>query len=460
MQHDMLLSPSRPRWGLGRFLQAAAALGIVLGGAFSATGSGCGKFCDGGFVRMVPGNDQGICEGKCDASKCLAGNTCVDNHCELQCTSHNDCDTSTQDCVPAREDDTNKSVNVCANTGKAPIGAKCPFGNECMGLNACPDGSACDFTQCGGATCAPDTNTCGDDKTCKAGLCPDKTPCTVPGCTMDKCTPLVCVGAGQADANAFCTMNECSGDVDCPGGYYCATVHDPHAICNSTAMKGNNNFCGKTTEMCVDLTKAGPTFSEGQYCLLHTQCRLRRECVSCSTDLDCSYIPGAHCTTVSGAQVCTKDCKVDTDCDQSFECKDGKSCTPRFGACKGMGDMTYCDPCTSDLDCGDKSSKFACVSLSANEHSCLDISFSTSCMSDTDCPVGPDGHHGTCLNETYQSMPGDATYHKCYAQLNTANNKASCWCGKAGGECLLAKECCSNKCNGADPNNGVVGKCG
>src|SRR5262249_17535697 len=158
-----------------------------------------------------------------------------------------------------------------------------------------------------------------------------KTPCTVPGCTMDQCKPLVCVSAGQADADAYCTLNDCMADADCTGGYYCATVHDPHAICGSNPMKGNNNFCGKPTEKRNAPATAGGTYSEGQYCLLHQQCRAARECSPCSDDLDCSLIPGAHCTTVGTAKVCTKDCAVDTDCDHSMECKDGKSCTPRVG---------------------------------------------------------------------------------------------------------------------------------
>lgn len=460
MQHATLLTSPSPRWGLGRFIKAAAALGVVLVGALSATGSGCGKFCDGGFVRMVPGNDQGICEGKCDSTKCLAGNVCVDNHCVLECTSHDDCDTFSQECVPAREDDSSKSVSICLNTGKAPIGAKCPFGNECMGLNACPDGSSCDYTQCGGGTCTLDTASCGDLPNCKQGLCPDKTPCTVPGCTMDQCRPLVCRGTGQGDADAYCTMNDCMADTDCTGGYYCATVRDPHAICNVTPQKGNSNFCGKTTEACIDPATAnasGGTYSEGQYCLLHKSCRERTECAPCSNDLDCSLVMGQHCIQVGGEQVCAKSCSMDTDCDSSYECMSG-SCVPRSGKCTGTGN--YCDPCRSDADCGDKNSKLACAGLTGEERGCFDASLSTSCTTDADCPTGPDGVHGTCLDENYGSQQGDPSYHKCYVQINLATNKSSCWCSKKGGECLLAKECCSNKCNGANPNNGIVGHCG
>jgi hypothetical protein len=475
-------APRPPRWGLGRALQAAAAVGAAAFAVLLSTSgsTGCGTFCDGGYVRKVPGNDEGICEGKCDPSKCLAGNTCVDNKCVLVCTSHLECDSLTQECVPAKEDDTNKAISVCQPTGRAPIGAKCPFGNECDTLNACPDGSACDFTQCGGQACTADTNACAGVENCKTGICPDKTPCTVPGCTQDQCKPLSCLSAGAGDADAYCTKKDCMSDDQCPGGYWCTLDRDPHDVCgpkcnggtcsgglndggacskDGDCQKGNNTFCGKTTDMCIDPATAnmsGGTYQEGQYCMLRKECKVRGSCDPCATDVDCSLIPGQHCTQVGSEKVCTRDCGQDTDCDGDFECKSG-ACVPRAGSCTGTG--AYCDHCRNDADCGGPDSKLACRQLTGNEKACVDEQFSTMCTTDNDCPVGPDGKHGTCMGPDEGVSPGDQIYQRCYVHFNTATNKFSCWCSKTGGECLRASECCSNKCIGANPNSGIVGHC-
>src|ERR1700690_2256712 len=82
---------------LRRLVQGAAALGLALTSLLAGAGSGCGgnvsstgsagtggsAFCAGGFVRKDPANPkaQGTCEGLSDPTKCLAGNTCVDNTC-------------------------------------------------------------------------------------------------------------------------------------------------------------------------------------------------------------------------------------------------------------------------------------------------------------------------------------------------------------------------------------------
>lgn len=449
-------SPVSVRRGLFRALQGAVALTFLAVAGVASTSAGCSSkvdtpFCDGGFVRQAPTDtDPGICEGKCTAEKCGSGNTCVDNHCALPCTSHLDCNAD-QDCVAAVEDDTNADIAVCQPNGKGTIGAKCPFGDECGSQFACPDGKKC-------------------DPSCTGSDCP---------CAADACKPLVCRSAGAGDAEAYCTLQDCHADADCPGGYWCATVRDPHQICGTT--KGNDNFCGTTTDPCVDPAQDsanGTTFVEGPHCALRNVCAPRRSCAPCSSDLDCSAVAGQHCKQVGAEKACVRDCRADADCESGFQCSDG-SCVPRFGSCVGPG--TYCTPCRNDNDCGGPTSKLACVSFGGAERVCIDVTASMSCTSNGDCPTGPDGRHGYC----------EPTQKKCYLPpYNDDANSYSCWggnpgttcttasncisnhcstfdasiglkvcCSQPGTACLDDQECCSKTCNGADPAAGTVGSC-
>jgi hypothetical protein len=421
-------APAAPPRGLSRALQTAAALvlaalaGVVTTGA----GAGCSKgaFCEGGFIRQQPTDtDPGVCEGKCTQAACGDGHTCVDNKCVLLCSSHLDCTPLSQDCASVKEDDSGKDVTICQDNGKGTIGEKCPFGNECMSANACPDGKAC-------------------DPSCSGSSCP---------CPSDQCKPLFCRTTGMGDADAFCTLQ------DCPGGYWCAAIRDPHAICGT--MKGNSSFCGTSTDPCVDPSMDmanGTTYQEGPHCALRNECRIRKQCAPCATDLDCSGVPGQHCTTFTdGTKSCTRDCdqsRGDADCEQGFKC-DNNACIPRFGSCVGKGN--YCEPCRNDLDCGGKDSKLSCVSFGGSERMCIDVTASTPCTTDNDCPTGPDGRHGLCSDNN-----ADPTYHHCfYPPQNTGSGRLSCWCSNVGSACFLGSECCSGKCFGASVANQVPGLC-
>ena len=118
---------------------------------------------------------------------------------------------------------------------------------------------------------------------------------------------------------------------------------------------------------------------------------------------------------------------------------------PRFGSCVGKGN--YCEPCRNDVDCGDKTGKLTCSRLeSGGERSCVDPSLSTDCTTDTDCPTGPDGRHGTCIGPNEEASVGDPTYHKCYVPFTVATDRYSCWCQNLGTACQTGKDCCSKKC--------------
>jgi hypothetical protein len=413
-----------------RRLHFALALGLALGAPAllpagcsdgdsteaSASG-GSGDECVGG--RIVDGQ----CVASCESEKCLAENVCVDNACLLTCDSHVDCNVDgTQNCAPGTRSDLDASdpaaaVQVCQSNGKASgFGLKCPFGAECAdpavyNAYACPDGSDCDPSQCGGQPGA-----------CVDGACPDGSACVVATCPENECKAMKCLTAGEADAEAYCSSLDCSADTDCPGGYYCAAAAAAEKICGEDPPKGPG-----AGEDCVDrsaFATDGATYQEGPIGTLRNVCKKRGPCAPCETDLDCSLGEGLKCATLAmGGKACGAICGQDKDCERNYECDDAQGvCVPRFGACKGTG--KFCEPCENDLDCGDGSGTVYCADLSGNERGCFDSAFPDTCSTDSDCPTSPSGTHGTCLNQDWGVPPGDQLYERCYLPIG---DFTTCW---------------------------------
>jgi hypothetical protein len=388
----------------------AAATSSGAGGGTGSTTTSTGGDCEGGVIV------DGKCEGKCTPDKCLPGNTCVGNVCKLKCTAHEDCIAGQQDCEPAKEDGTMADITVCTATGLAPVGTPCPFKTECATVLGCPDGKSCDYTQCGGAACTKDEAACGADAACRIGTCPDKSACVVPGCPAASCLPLSCQTNGAGDALAYCTKLDCTDDKECPGGYSCGIVRDPHAICGLMPAKGDNTTCGTTAEACIDpatFGMNGNTYFEGSVCLLRKECLRNDRCSACTTNLDCTMF-GQTCVKSGAGNHCLRTCAKTSDCPDGTACVTG-SCQPLYmGGCEGKGE--FCAPCINDEDCGKKGSSVACqiVNDLTDERGCFDTSFPTACMTDVDCPLSPGNRHGRCLAEADGVNPGDAVYHKCY----------------------------------------------
>jgi hypothetical protein len=323
------------------------------------------KTCVGGITL-----DDGGCVAKCDKSKCVANNLCVGNVCMLQCKLHSDCMADTQRCVPANEDETDAGVFICRDTDLKGNGVPCPNGNECT-------------------------------------------------------FPDICRTNGVGDATAYC-VSPCVDDNDCPGGYECGTMRDPHAICGTT--KGNNGFCGTTSDACVtrDALAIEPHLIEGARCLERKICVKRLRCSPCTSDVDCIN-PQAKCLQVGADFRCLDPCLRDTDCEAADNCtsaagSDAGFCRPRFGDCLAAT-PAFCTPCHFDRDC---EPNFECAGLHGNERSCVDPQFATTCSTNSDCPVAPSGLHGTCLGVAQQVNPGDQLYHHCYVPEDV-NEAFSCY---------------------------------
>ena len=400
------------------------------GAAGGEGGSGGAGECVGGVIV------NGVCEGKCTPDKCLAENTCVGNRCVLKCDSHADCyPDGSQSCVPATEDDTSAAINVCQFTGQsAGVGVKCPFGNECDPWMSCPDGGTCFSWQCGGdpAACVLDDVACNGAEGCVFGKCAaDGAPCRV-NCQTECTAWLSCETKGEADAEAYCTNRDCEADADCLSDYYCGIVRDPHEICGSNPKKGDNNFCGQTSDPCVAVGPDGKATDgtsrfEGSLCMQRRSCLKRGQATPCTTDLDCSLVDGQKCVAYAGetrcAQICGKnlDCKLDNQCDLALG-----ACVPRFSQWVSAGGA-FCEPCLNDEDCGGNGTAWACTDISGGMKACFDQSFPDTCNSNADCPAAPGGKPGTCLDEGEGVGPGDSVYKRCYFPINPTTSKTSCW---------------------------------
>lgn len=407
------------------------------GGSGGSGGSGGGSGGSGGPGECIGGVIvNGVCEGKCTPDKCIEDNTCVGNRCVLKCDSHKDCyPDGSQTCAPAVEDDTGAAINVCTFTGKpAGVGAPCPFKTECSTWLACPDGGTCFSWQCGGdvSQCVLDEAACNGAEGCTLGKCAaDGAPCRV-GCQTECAAWLECETQGEADAEAHCVNRDCETDADCLDGYYCGIVRDPHEICGSNPKKGDNNFCGQTSEPCISVGPDGKATDgssrfEGSLCMQRRSCLKRGPDAPCTTDLDCSLIDGQKCVPYAGETRCAETCAQNLDCPLDHTCDQSLlACVPKFS--KWVSETGgFCEPCLNDEDCGGAGTTVACTNLSGGMKACFDQAFPNTCNSNADCPLSPSGKPGTCLDEAEGVGPGDSVYKRCYVPLNANTGKTSCW---------------------------------
>jgi hypothetical protein len=282
------------------------------------------------------------------ASQCAAGNQCIDDgsgsgpQCHLVCT-----------------------------------GQTCPFGYYCN--DGVLSGQAADW-------CAPNTTAVSEPD----GSSPWGTPClptkgesSNPAC--DLADGFICYGVSPTDANAFCTIDGCQQDSDCPGGWWCETVNTrpnvttakrsfgatrtvckPRDYCASCKMDHDcPSAANGTQQHCVALPgSGGDAAPPGNYCspqcASNADCTLDATCVtqwsvctpaqgtSCRSDDDCPPASGTYQHCDSGT--CTPECGSAADCTGTGQkCTSLSTCQPRAQACVGSGG--FCSPCDSDADC-------------------------------------------------------------------------------------------------------------
>ncbi len=284
--------------------------------------------CVGGIIL-----EDGTCVAKCDPSKCLPGNTCVDNKCTLECTGHSQCARYTQSCLPAKEDDSGRDIQVCTKVEPMEYGDPCPFGTGCSD---------------------------------------------------------VCHSTGPGDSRSYCTV-ACAGDEECPAGYECGRARVARPICDTG--KGNNAICGQTKEACItreEIEASGGRFVEGEFCLEERRCLKRDTCASCETDVDCSWGVNLRCRELLDGKRCLPICTEDSDCESDKQCE-GAFCRPKSGACTGT---QFCSPCRYDADCPET---MVCEILRGTERACVHPKKTGFCTSSAECPTTSTGKRGVCL---------------------------------------------------------------
>lgn len=217
-------------------------------------------------------------------------------------------------------------------------------------------------------------------------------PC-VPVAACDALDSFECFGTSPADANAFCTIYDCTLDSDCPGGWWCAAVDSAP---NFTTQK--RSF-GRTNARSV--------------------CLPRRYCDPCRMDHDCPRAADGtwqHCVPDANQKgFCAPQCTT------SDNCPTGDSvCTTQWGACVQAG-------CANSGDC----------QTSGSSETCLAGVCQRACKRDADCPPS-NGVAQHCTAEGLCSPPTCASDDDCPP---TATRYRHCNAGVCAPECAADTDC-------------------
>ncbi len=336
---------------------------------------------------------------------------------------------------------------------KCTTDADCAMGDKCEGSKCVkPTGAACTSSvDCPGGTCQIDSidangatqGKCAtDDKPRGPGqfgtMCPNGDEC-------DAASGFVCEGAGAGDLSAYCTLEPCTSDSDCPTDFRCLVQGANKPPCEAAC--GIAPRPGTPGVDCVPAADIGDgkAYTCGTLDVLRHYCAKRTFCDECQTSSDCVGIAGQVCAKDSGGnKICTLPCQVGTDscpwgnasvCG-NFDADLGfATCSHRFGSCKGTGNN--CEPCRTDSDCGTNA---ACILAPfTKEQFCVDLSASCSCeglpvesgntaCTGGGCPKTPGGLDMTCFGGS--ASVGYPVYQKCFGANSSGSASGSqlgCW---------------------------------
>jgi hypothetical protein len=258
----------------------------------------------------------------------------------------------------------------------------------------------------------------------------------------DECAdPLLCIGAGPGDLDAYCTV-DCKSDDDCALGYYCGTLtrRPCQAACDQDAAP-SDPLCAPP-----DAIGDGKPF----YCnplggVERKVCRQREFCSPCEKDADCLAVPNQVCAKESresnATKICTRLCDTGTrscpwgnaaECAVFDEHLGQPTCAHRFGSCHGKG--ATCDPCRTNDDCPGGACTY---SQFTGERWCINFDTRCECKNGVDntgtcndggCPHSPGGLTVQCIGE-----PSSSLFDICYAAnsgtdtLLGTSPQTGCW---------------------------------
>ena len=317
----------------------------------------------------------------CDETKCLPGNKCITGFDNVTDQVAND---------PKKE--TLKCRLVCdpPDPSKASAQDLCPANYHCVsGGMVKSDGSTASY-------CVPDRSSYPKPASATKGQwgasCnPQQGFDTNPGCDTDN--SFWCYANGPDDGDAFCTQFQCTDDLDCKGGYFCATVNQ-----NPSATTAKRSY-GPTTTVCLPRA---------------WNLKPNTRCGSCKTDVDCPLNQGVpqHCVGADAnggtEKVCAVECINDKNCTLDAKCAAPAEapalaiststgvCLPRATTCKGDGN--FCSPCSSDADC---KNGFCITADYSTERFCTFKSTTpcTSTQGSATCPMKPNGGQTSCFTK-------------------------------------------------------------
>ncbi len=353
---------------LFRSLSTFVGLASVLAGTVAA--------CSG-----TPVTAAGV-EPTCDEKKCLPNNKCITGF-----------DTAADQAANDPKKATLKCRLMCdpPDLTKASAQDLCPSNYHCnAGGTVKSDGSTASY-------CVPDRTAYNKPATGKgqwgASCNPQQGFETNPACDTDQ--NFWCYANSPDDGDAFCTQIQCTDDLDCKGGYFCATINQ-----SPSATTAKRSFgAAQTTTACLPRAwNLAPN----------------TRCGGCKTDIDCPLNLGRpqHCVGADAnggpEKVCAVECINDKNCTLDAKCAapaEGPNlvstnatgvCLPRASSCKGDGGL--CSPCSSDKDC----TNGFCINADYSTERFCTFKSTTPCTStqgSATCPVKPNGGQVSCLTK-------------------------------------------------------------
>ena len=333
---------------------------------------------------------------ECDSTKCAAGNKCLPGFTSA---------------------DAELKGTPVSTSCKLPCSKQeeCPFNYHCTSAGGTQPYCVADRAPGGKAYAKKDSGQWGTPCDPTKGLE------TNPAC--DSAQNFWCYAASPTDGAAFCTQYQCKDDLDCRGGYWCATINTA-----PNAATANRTF-GETQTVCLPRVWNG---SVNTYC------------APCKADVDCPLNEGRkqHCIAVGDGSetVCAVECSKDSNCTRDAFCGDAGIvvdgnpqlvCAPRASTCKGAG--TYCQPCHSDKDCkngvcigADYSTERFCTEKSKVACTAT-ISGNSRKVTGQDCPTTP--VVGDCFDSQRNGTPTNSKVgDQCYGTWNFNGTPIpGCW---------------------------------
>jgi hypothetical protein len=390
------------------FLFAIACFAVI-----NTTGLGCSSNT---VVTQQPDSGQAAC----DPAQCAPKNECLADgqgvtKCRLPCTSQTECPFNYQ-CAAS------SPKNFCVKNNleleRKPTGQ---WGFPCKPTDGFDNNPACD-TSSPPRTCSALEKCCATLEGSDATQCKDAVKAANPGgceaafdglrgkglCPAQK---FACYAETPTDAAAYCTIYDCQSDLDCTGGYWCATINEaPNATTAQRRREGINYVFGVTRTVCLKRTYCSP----------------------CKGDVDCPSIDGKKqicATDANGTGFCTTECTASNQCALDAACtadnQPAQVCVPKAGVCKGDGSL--CSPCYSDADCPEG----ACVRANYSTEKFCTVKSKVACSQTTrDCPAAANGWRVSCVSAVDPDYPKDACVGVVRLDDGTSPSYViGCWTG-------------------------------